>query len=43
MRTAAIADCPYDNNREFSGRGWRDGGGPPKAAGVKLPYEIAAI
>jgi hypothetical protein len=38
-----ITDCPYDANREFSGRAWRDGWrAAAKAAGVKLPHEIAA-
>ena len=36
--------CPYDNNRGFSGRAWRDGWrAAAKAAGVNLPHEMAAI
>ena len=35
--------CPYGKDRPFSGRAWRDGWrAAAKAAGVKLPHEIAA-
>jgi hypothetical protein len=38
-----IVACPYGDNRKFSGRAWRDGWrAAAKAAGVKLPHEIAA-
>lgn len=38
-----IVACPYGDTREFSGRAWRDGWrAAAKAAGVRLPHEIAA-
>ena len=38
-----ISACPYDQDREFSGRAWRDGWRPAaQAACVKLPHEITA-
>jgi hypothetical protein len=38
-----IDACPYDDNRQFSGRARRDGWrAAAQAAGVKLPHEIAA-
>jgi hypothetical protein len=36
-----IHPSPYGDNREFSGRAWRDGWrAAAQAAGVKLPHEI---
>jgi hypothetical protein len=38
-----IDACPYDEDRGFSGRAWRDGWWAAASAdGVKLPHEIAA-
>jgi hypothetical protein len=38
-----ITACPYDEDRGFSGRAWRDGWrAAASAAGAKLPHEIAA-
>jgi ribosome modulation factor len=40
----SIDACPYGANRHFSGRAWRDGWrAAAKAAGVKLPHEIATF
>jgi hypothetical protein len=40
----SIDACPYDDNRHFSGRAWRDRWrAAAHPAGVKLPHEIAAI
>jgi hypothetical protein len=39
-----IDACPYGPDRQFSSRAWRDGWrAAARAAGVKLPHEIAAV
>jgi hypothetical protein len=39
-----ITDEPYGQQRQFSGRAWRDGWrAAAQAAGVKLPHELDAV
>ena len=39
-----ITACPYDEDRQFSGRAWRDGWrAAAVAAGVKLPHQLASV
>jgi acid phosphatase type 7 len=39
-----IDACPYSEDREFSGRAWRDGWrAAAVAAGVKLPHQLASV
>jgi predicted small lipoprotein YifL len=39
-----IVACPYSEDRQFSGRAWRDGWpAEAVAAGVKLPHQLASV